>query len=211
MNSVIKNITIFTVGLVIGSAVSYIYSSKKFNAQLDDEIEKTKSYYENKYSQTEESLEDLEKEESANIEKVEEDNYSKMINRYDSPAIKKEEEKKSNKIKATFYDPLTDEIEEVEVEGNMAHDELKPYVITPDEFGETDYKIISLNYYADNVLTDEFDNIIDDVEGTVGEASLDTFGEYEDDTVFVRNDQLEIDYEICADLRAYSEIYRNEG
>lgn len=210
MNSVIKNITIFTVGLVIGSAVSYIYNSKKFNAQLDDEIEKTKSYYENIYSKTEESIEkDLIVEEPISTEKTEE--YSSLINRYDSPAVKKEEEKKSNKIKATFYDPLTDEIEEVEVEGNMTHDELKPYVITPDEFGETDYKIISLYYYADNVLTDEFDNIIDDVEGTVGEASLDTFGEYEDDAVFVRNDQLEIDYEICADLRAYSEIYRNEG
>lgn len=209
MNSVIKNITIFAVGLVIGSTVSYIYNSKKFNAQLDDEIEKTKSYYENKYSKTEESIEkDLIVEEPINTEKTEE--YLSMINRYDSPAIKKEE-KETNKIKATFYDPLTDEIEEVEVEGNMTHDELKPYVISPDEFGETDYKIISLNYYADNVLTDEFDNIIDDVEGTVGEASLDTFGEYEDDTVFVRNDQLEIDYEICADLRAYSEIYRNEG
>lgn len=209
MNSVIKNITIFTVGLAIGSAVSYIYNSKKFNAQLDDEIEKTKSYYENKYSKTEESVEkDLTVEEPINAEKTEE--YSKMINRYDSPAVKNDE-KETKKIKATFYDPLTDEIEEVEVEGNMTNDELKPYVISPDEFGETDYKIISLNYYADNVLTDEFDNIIDDVEGTVGEASLDTFGEYEDDTVFVRNDQLEIDYEICADLRAYSEIYRNEG
>lgn len=209
MNSVIKNITIFTVGLAIGSAVSYIYNSKKFNAQLDDEIEKTKSYYENKYLKTEESVEkDLTVEEPINAEKTEE--YSKMINRYDSPAVKSDE-KETKKIKATFYDPLTDEIEEVEVEGNMTHDELKPYVISPDEFGETDYKIISLNYYADNVLTDEFDNIIDDVEGTVGEASLDTFGEYEDDTVFVRNDSLEIDYEICADLRAYSEIYRNEG
>lgn len=209
MNSVIKNIAIFTVGLAIGSAVSYIYNSKKFNAQLDDEIEKTKSYYENKYSITEESVEkDSTVEEPINVEKTEE--YLKMINRYDSPAVKNDE-KETNKIKATFYDPLTDEIEEVEVEGNMTNDELKPYVISPDEFGETDYKIISLNYYADNVLTDEFDNIIDDVEGTVGEASLDTFGEYEDDTVFVRNDQLEIDYEICADLRAYSEIYRNEG
>lgn len=209
MNSVIKNITIFTVGLAIGSAVSYIYNSKKFNAQLDDEIEKTKSYYENKYSKTEESVEkDLTVEEPMNAEKTEE--YSKMINRYDSPAVKSDE-KETKKIKATFYDPLTDEIEEVEVEGNMTNDELKPYVISPDEFGETDYKIISLICYADDVLTDEFDNIIDDVEGTVGEASLNTFGEYEDDTVFVRNDSLEIDYEICADLRAYSEIYRNEG
>lgn len=209
MNSVIKNIAIFTVGLAIGSAVSYIYNSKKFNAQLDDEIEKTKSYYENKYLKTEESVEkDSTVEEPINAEKTEE--YLKMINRYDSPAVKSDE-KETKKIKATFYDPLTDEIEEVEVEGNMTNDELKPYVISPDEFGETDYKIISLNYYADNVLTDEFDNIIDDVEGTVGEASLDTFGEYEDDTVFVRNDSLEIDYEICADLRAYSEIYRNEG
>lgn len=209
MNSVIKNIAIFTVGLVIGSAVSYIYNSKKFNEQLDDEIEKTKSYYENKYSKTEESIEkDLTVEEPINVEKTEK--YLSMINRYDSPAVKNDE-KETKKIKATFYDPLTDEIEEVEMEENMTNDELKPYVISPDEFGETDYKIVSLNYYADNVLTDEFDNIIDDVEGTVGEASLDTFGEYEDDTVFVRNDSLEIDYEICADLRAYSEIYRNEG
>ena len=46
------------------------------------------------------------------------------------------------------------------------------------------------------MLTDTYDNVIEDVEGTVGKKSLKHFGEYEEDSVFVRNDDLETDYEI---------------
>ena len=82
-----------------------------------------------------------------------------------------------------------------------------PYVISPDEFGnEFDYEEVSLTYYADGVLTDDQDNIIEDVEGLVGLDSLNHFGEYEDDSVFVRNDALQTDYEILADLRNYSDV-----
>lgn len=86
----------------------------------------------------------------------------------------------------------------------------KPYrVIEPEEFGEEDgYERVSLTYYADGVLTDEMDEIVDDVEGTVGVDSLTHFGEYEDDSVFVRNDTLKIDYEILKDQRKYSDRKR---
>lgn len=83
----------------------------------------------------------------------------------------------------------------------------KPFVISPDEFGEyEDYDQISLTYYADAFLTDENDCLIEDVEGTIGFESLTHFGEYEDDSVFVRNDRLKCDFEILLDQRRYEDV-----
>lgn len=82
----------------------------------------------------------------------------------------------------------------------------KPYVISPDAFGELDYEVVSLTYYADKILADDFDEIVEDVNNTVGYDSLTTFGDYEEDTVFVRNDRLECDYEILRDNRKYTEV-----
>ena len=65
---------------------------------------------------------------------------------------------------------------------------------------------LSLTYYADQVLTDENNEEVDDVEEIVGEESLTHFGEYEDDSVFVRNDRLKCDYEILLDQRNYSDV-----
>lgn len=79
----------------------------------------------------------------------------------------------------------------------------KPYVISPEEFGEADYPTESLTYYADGILTDDRNNIIEDVERMVGMESLNHFGEYEDDSVFVRNDELRTDYEILLDNQRF--------
>lgn len=85
--------------------------------------------------------------------------------------------------------------------------ETKPYVISPEEFGEIeDYERISLTYFADGILTDDGYEVIEDVDETVGEESLDHFGEFEADSVFVRNDLTRCDYEILQDNRTYSEV-----
>lgn len=85
-----------------------------------------------------------------------------------------------------------------------------PYVIAPEEFMEKeDYDHVTLTYYADRVLTDENDERIEDVEGTIGSESLNHFGEYEDDSVFVRNDARRIEYEILLDERTYTEVARS--
>lgn len=85
-----------------------------------------------------------------------------------------------------------------------------PYVITPDEFGEfEDYETISLTYYADRILTDENDELIDNVDEIVGFDSLNHFGEYEEDSVFVRNDAKKCDYEILKDIRRYSNVVKS--
>lgn len=84
----------------------------------------------------------------------------------------------------------------------------RPYVISPDEFGEIGYSQMSLVYYADGVLTDDDGDIIEDVDDIVGRDSLETFGDYEDDSVFVRDDCRKVDYEILADPRNYADVIK---
>lgn len=86
----------------------------------------------------------------------------------------------------------------------------RPYVISPDEFGEAGYDRISFTLYADNVLADDGDIPVGDVDGTVGSDSLSHFGEYEDDSVFVRNDRLKVDYEILLSQRTYAEVVESK-
>lgn len=81
-----------------------------------------------------------------------------------------------------------------------------PYVISPDEFDELDgYTPISLTYFADGVLADEYGVIVDNMEEIVGDG-LNHFGEYEEDAVYVRNDAKRCDYEILKDERKYAEF-----
>lgn len=86
-------------------------------------------------------------------------------------------------------------------------DDNAPYVITPEEFGDIDdYDTTTLYYYADGILTDLEDNIVENVADTVGEDFVSHFGEYEDDSVCIRNDIHKCDYEILRDLRSYTDV-----
>lgn len=91
------------------------------------------------------------------------------------------------------------ESEEEEGVGNV-------HVIPPESYGELGYEEVSLTYYADDVLAYDDDSVIGDVNKVVGKGSLNTFGEYEDDSVFVRDDDKKIDYEILRDMRRYSDV-----
>ncbi len=89
-------------------------------------------------------------------------------------------------------------------EGKEMDNMTQPYVIPPEEFGEIDeYDTRTLFYHTNDVLTDDEDMPIEDVEGTIGRSSLNHFGEYEDDSVHVRNERLKIDYEILREPSDY--------
>ena len=83
----------------------------------------------------------------------------------------------------------------------------KPVVISPEDLYDVDYPVVTLIYYADGVLTDDNDNIIEDIDDIVGEESLNTFGKYEDDTVYVRNDRTKCNYEILRDYDRFEDKY----
>ena len=86
-----------------------------------------------------------------------------------------------------------------------------PYIISPEEFGEiSSYEKISLTYYIDGVLADDDDEVIYDIENIIGHESLNHFGEYEDDSIFVRNDKLKCDYEVLLDQREFSKMLESK-
>ena len=128
--------------------------------------------------------------------------------------IKKEKEKETtDEIEENNdYDDIIDEMEyddnvDNEKKGATVWDEI--YVIAPDQVGDYDeYELVSLTYYADGVLTDSENNPIleEDIEDYVVPDFADHFGEYEADSVFVRNEVMEVEYEILRDLRNYSDI-----
>lgn len=87
--------------------------------------------------------------------------------------------------------------------------ESKPRVISPDEFGSLpEYEEISLTLYSDGVVADENDHALDEdeVKRLIGSDALSHFGEYEEDSVFIRNDAFKTDYEILLDHKSYAQL-----
>ena len=64
------------------------------------------------------------------------------------------------------------------------------------DFSSSTYKTETLYYYEDNVLSGSDGIKIENVEKLVGNETLSSFGKYEEDCVYVRDDELQIDYEI---------------
>lgn len=172
---------IFITGAAIGSAVTWKYLKTKYEQIAQEEIDSVKEVF-------------------AKRETVEKENREKADKAKDKPDIMEYADKIKNEGYTNYSDVNSDK-------NDAQKDVEKPYVITPEEFGEfDDYNQISLIFYADKVLADENNEIVDEVERIIGFESLNHFGEYEDDSVFVRNDRLKCDYEILLDQRNYNDI-----
>lgn len=177
-------IFIFSLGAATGATAAWMLAKTKFERLANESIESVKQAYSRRMeSEIGSSAEDNRKKpaetESSDFQKPD------LMSFY------------SNKIHREGY--LGDDKKSESVESL--------YIIPPEAFGELDeYDQISLTYYADGVLADENDEVIDNGEEIVGKEALNRLGKYEDDSVFVRNDRLKTDYEILLDKRDYSEI-----
>lgn len=197
MNNKITGFMIFIFGAAIGSIVTWQYTKKKYEQIAQEEIDSVKETFSKLLKA---KNKDNESKENRNVRIIETAKNKPSIVEY---AAKLREQGYTN------YSNIDSLSEEEEVDENMIND--KPYIISPDEFGEYyDYDTISLTYYADQVLVDENDELVEDIEGTVGFESLNAFGMYEDDSVFVRNDRLKCDYEILLDQRKYSDVIKRK-
>lgn len=180
----------FSVGAVVGAIASWKVLEKKYDHLFKEEINAYKERLAKRYTgtvQSEPTKGDTELSHSA-----------------ESHLNEKREEVRAygDELRNNGYLPKDEEVKLV----------TKPYVIAPEEFGDNeDYDTESLTLYSDGVLTDDFDNVIEDVDGLIGRDSLTHFGEYEDDSVFVRNDTLRTDYEILQDERTYEDACVKRG
>lgn len=185
-----KNFMLFVLGVAVGSVVTWRYVEKKYEQIAQDEIDSVKEVFSKRETEFTEDTE----------VQIKADNAKKKPSVIEYAAWLR-------KRGYTNYSDMVDEKPEEVKEEPMSVD--KPYVIAPEEFGELDdYETISLTYYADQILADDNDVIVDDIEDVVGFDSLNSFGEYEDDSVFVRNDRLKCDYEILLDQRKYSDVIK---
>jgi hypothetical protein len=198
-------------GLVVGAVSGYFFAKKKFETKYqriaDEEINSVKAAYslrtKQHYLDKETAAQDLQ-----NMRDLD-DTYSDLTKKYVTEDWRKE----------ALEDP--DEIPEEEVHHNVFihakdgaeiwlpdRDDSHPYIITVNEYMEGDerYDQTSISYFPlDDVLVDERDEIIDDVEGTVGTDNIQNFGLGSEDEsiVYVRNERLQLEFEICHETGRY--------
>ena len=187
-----SNRSLFSLGFIIGAAsgatVAWYLLKDKYETLAQEEIDSVKEVF----ARREQEMKD---------ETVKR-NVAEGIK--DSDRTKPDLKEYAEQLKKNGYTRYSDLSAD---DGGVSDKQTKPYVIPPEQFGDNEeHEQISLTYYADGVLADENDEVIEDVEDAVGIDSLNHFGEYEDDSVFVRNDARKCDYEILLDQRTYSEV-----
>ena len=182
-----KVIFSFLIGATVGSIATWKLLKTKYEQIAQEEIDSVKDVYSKNYRNNEEDIEDIE----------------------DIPDEQNPINEIDDKLDLSIYTAKLKEQGYLKYEEEGGTDEMeKPYVISPEEYGERDdYDLYSYTYYADKVLADENNEPIEDVDSIIGLESLKHFGEYGDDSVYVRNDELKADYEILLDDEKYEVLF----
>ena len=178
-----KGFFIFAAGVVAGAVAGAYLVKDKVMADAKQEIEEVREYYKSK--------KETKKEETVEEEPVEE--------------VKEEKEYKTiveNSGYVNYNKP------EQVTQHSVLEDE--PYSIDPEEFGDKEeegWDTMTLTYFADGVLVDDVDEIVDQPDVVVGLDNLKIFEEFPDATcVYVRNETWRTDFEILRDDWKWSDL-----
>lgn len=196
MKSKFINVLVFAAGAAVGSAVTWKIVKAQYEKIVQEEIESIKEAFAPEDCDNPNCFDE-------NPEDEEAPSVTTQINWDELEDLPKNELEDEDDRKE--YEQLASNYtSEKGGAKDMAKD---PYVISPYDFGEIDeFSQIELTYYeGDDVLEDDEGNIIDDRDELIGPKALLTFGEYEEDAVFVRNERLQTDFQILKDYRTYEE------
>ena len=178
-----KGFFIFAAGVVAGAVAGAYLVKDKIMADAKQEIEEVREYYKSK--------KERKKEETVEEQPVEE--------------VKEEKEYKTiveNSGYVNYNKP------EQIAQHSVLEDE--PYSIDPEEFGDKEeegWDTMTLTYFADGVLIDDTDEIVEQPDVVVGLDNLKIFEEFPDATcVYVRNETWRTDFEILKDDWKWSDL-----
>lgn len=185
------------IAFVAGAAVGYFAANyllkdkyeKRFQQEVSSTIEAFKSNKNDEYKKDDEVTYNNKKFKAVSDEVVVADikEYAKNIGKHDYSEVKDDKSSEENK---------DDDI-----------DHTKPYVITEEEVDAyMNYSITQWNYYADGVLTDENNEVVEDVSTTIGKEAFEHLKKTSESAIYVRNDLLELDYEILKNEMTYAEL-----
>lgn len=198
----------FTAGAAIGSVITWKLVKDKYKKIADEEIDSVKETWKEmtKMSVNSEEVSDrnCDNEEQSDrpfqpdrnpvLEKPDLMEYAALLNK----------ERYSNK-KPDGKEPFTRDMDAYDYDP-------EPYVIIPEHFDEyDDFETECLLYWSDGVLTDEDQNPISDIDGTVGADFAEHIGDFEPNLVHIRNERYKTDYEILAVLDAFEDSPDTEG
>lgn len=177
--SKVKGLLIFAAGALAGAFAGARIAKKHYEELAQEEIEEVRAYYKNKEEKIEEPKEVEEKVEEKSIEVEEKKEYDSIIKHGNYMTMEEDEENEE--------DELCDSDDE-------------PYIIDPSEFGNYGhYATQTCTYFADGVLVDDVDEVIEDPETLVGNYHVDIFRDFDATSVYVRNDWMKMDFEIIRD------------
>jgi len=178
-----KGLFIFAAGVVAGAVAGAYLVKDKVMADAKQEIEEVREYYKSK-------------KESKKEEIVEE-----------QPVEEVKEEKEYEEIVVNSGYVNYNKPEQI-AQHSVLEDE--PYSIDPEEFGDKEeegWDTMVLTYYADGVLVDDVDEIVEQPDVVVGLDNLKIFEEFPDATcVYVRNETWRTDFEILKDDWKWSDL-----
>jgi hypothetical protein len=184
-----KNILSFIAGIGIGVAISWSFHKNKYENMIQEEVESLRNAKKAEHGDCTEARQEEPVEEIDNsAEEVYEEtlNEARHIINY-SGYSKKGEEEMGSCEKAALKNPI--------------------YVITPGEFAtQVGYDTDTFYIFEDDIIADDNNDIVDNIEQTFGMKVKDIriqFGVYEDDSVYIRNENTQTDYEILRELDTY--------
>lgn len=208
-----RNVILFTVatsqvsywtGVVLTNKVLKKKLQKEYDERLEVEVAKVKLFYKTlaekaKYKSPQDRVEDLKIFHEAAVAMRD---YTPTPTVPEEPVISEEE-------KRNIFDEGEDLAEEADAYAREVEnrDYAAPYVISDVDFevNEPEHDQVSYTYYSDNVLADDKDEIVLLVEKTIGVENLQRFGHFSDnlEIVYVRNENLKMDFEIHRDQTQY--------
>lgn len=193
MNSIIIKAGIFAAGLGIGFFAGKKFYQEKYRKMADEDIASVNEMTTRRINEMKQSIMEVDAEEE-NVE---------ISTTEDIEDISDEELKTNERIVMQYN-------KAVKKEGEVESIRQKPtkamiYVISEEEYMEEgDYDKVSLEYFeGDKTLVDDRDIPVDDPDAIIGEGTLDDFVISDDAEMYVRNDNISIDYELTKSEGSY--------
>jgi hypothetical protein len=225
----VKNLSLTIGGVILGGSLGYLIAektlTKKYRQIADEEIESVKASYQELVHKP--AYFDNPEEDPTSDEAME---YlqTQMVPAYSAPiedagisgTIRDARRAGEPKTPYNLMHPKSKNAptvitvpSDMELMDESQRDHNHPYIISVDEFMEPDpdyenYDQNQLTYYeGDETLVDERNVVIPDIERIVGTQHLGMFGRFskEADVVYVRNEVIEITFEITRSKSTYSE------
>lgn len=184
-----KGLFIFAAGVVAGAVAGAYLVKDKIMADAKQEIEEVREYYRSKKESKKEETEEVPMDRTVEVKHYE-----------------KEEKEYKTIVENSGY--INYNKPEQIIQHSVLEDE--PYAIEPEEFGDKEeegWDTTTLTYFADGVLVDDVDEIVEQPDVVVGLDNLKIFEEFPDATcVYVRNETWRTDFEILRDDWKWSDL-----